>query len=44
MRAPYYWEHLFATLVEKMVALQLGVDWKEYGKRLEKLYGEDKGK
>jgi hypothetical protein len=40
MRAPYYWEHLFATLVEKMVALQLGVDWKEYGKALERLYQE----
>jgi hypothetical protein len=37
VRAPYYWEHVFATLVEKMVALQLGVDWGEYRKRLEEL-------
>jgi hypothetical protein len=38
VRAPYYWEHLFATLVERMVALQLGVDWKEYEERLKELY------
>jgi len=44
VRAPYYWEHLFAKLVEKMVALQLGVDWGEYKKRLESLYGEEKNK
>jgi hypothetical protein len=41
LRAPYHWEHIFATLVEKMVALQLGVDWKEYEKKLDELF-EDK--
>ncbi len=42
LRAPYYWEHMFATLVERMVAVQLGVDWGEYKERLRKLY-KDKG-
>ena len=37
-RAPYYWEHLFATLVEKIVALLLGVNWEEYEESLDKLY------
>jgi len=40
VRAPYYWEHQFAKLVEKMVALQLGVDWEEYKRVLERLYEE----
>jgi hypothetical protein len=38
VRAPYHWEHIFAILVEKMVALQLGVDWGEYRKKLNELY------
>jgi hypothetical protein len=42
LRAPYYQEHLFATFVEKMIAIQLGVNWEEYCRRLEKLYGEEK--
>jgi hypothetical protein len=41
VRAPYYWEHVFATLVEKMVALQLGVDWEEYKRRLRELYEDE---
>jgi hypothetical protein len=28
--APYYHQHGFATLVEKMVARELGVDWNHY--------------
>jgi len=28
--APYYQEHQFATCVERLLALQLGVDWKTY--------------
>jgi len=28
--APYIREHQFATFVEKMIAIELGVDWKEY--------------
>lgn len=43
-RAPYYFEHIFATLVEKMVALQLGVDWGEYKVRLKELYKDEKDK
>ena len=41
VRAPYYWEHVFATLVEKMVALQLGVDWEGYKRRLKELYEDE---
>jgi hypothetical protein len=44
IRAPYYQEHQIATLVEKMVALQLGVDWEEYCKAMDKLYEEDEDK
>ena len=29
-QAPYYREHQFATQVEKLLALELGVDWKAY--------------
>ena len=28
--APYHKEHVFATMVEKMLADELGVDWDEY--------------
>lgn len=28
--APYYTQHQFATVVEKMMAEKLGVNWEEY--------------
>ena len=30
-RAPYYREHQFATAIERLVANELGVDWRDYG-------------
>lgn len=30
LAAPYYRQHQFATKIEKMLAKELGVDWKEY--------------
>ncbi|SRR6266404_144416 len=29
-QAPYFAEHQFATMVEKMLAVELGVDWDHY--------------
>ena len=28
--APYYREHQFATCVERLLALELGVEWNKY--------------
>ena len=36
--APYRKEHKFATKIEKMMAKELGINWKKYEKTLEKLY------
>jgi len=38
VKVNHYWEHVFATLVERMVALQLDVDWKEYCEKLKREY------
>jgi hypothetical protein len=35
--APYRKEHFFATNIERMIALELGVDWKLYSGRVESL-------
>jgi len=35
--APYHKEHLFATRIEAMLAKELGVQWKEYDKAINKL-------
>ena len=35
--APYMREHKFATVVEKMLALELGVDWDSYAAEVEAL-------
>ena len=35
--APYYKEHQFATCVERLLALQLDVDWKQYNNTVESL-------
>lgn len=29
-KAPYHREHVFATKIERLIAKELGVDWKEY--------------
>ena len=34
---PYYREHLFATIIEKMLASELAVNWDHYEETLEKL-------
>lgn len=36
-RAPYYKEHQFSTKIEKMLAKELNVDWREYNNKLDKL-------
>jgi len=36
--APYRKEHLFAEAVEKWVATEMGVDWNDYGRRVEALF------
>ena len=36
--APYRKEHKFATKIEKMMAKELGVNWKKYEITLDKLY------
>lgn len=35
--APYYNEHQFATCLERLMALELGVDWKEYDEKVSSL-------
>lgn len=37
-RAPYHREHVYATNVERMLAYEMGVNWDEYGERLDELY------
>ncbi len=29
-KAPYFKEHLFTTIVERMVAAEIGVEWADY--------------
>lgn len=38
--APYHKEHVFAENVERLLAQQLGVDWKEYEALCRKLFFE----
>jgi len=33
-KAPYMYEHRFALKLERMMAKQLGVDWKEYSRKV----------
>lgn len=37
LRAPYYKQHQFATVVERQMAGQLGVNWEEYEKEVNSL-------
>ncbi len=39
-KAPYYQEHREATIHETLMAYGLGVDWEDYGARLEKVANE----
>ncbi|NYZ80195.1 hypothetical protein H0N95_03035 [Candidatus Micrarchaeota archaeon] len=39
-RAPFRKEHAFATKIEKMLAKELGVDWKKYEKDVVSLYSD----
>lgn len=39
-KSPYRNEHKFATKIEKLVAKELGVDWKEYESAIENLSHE----
>ncbi len=36
-RAPYRKQHFVATTIERQLAVELGVDWDEYGKAIESL-------
>jgi hypothetical protein len=33
--APYFKEHQFASIIERMMAHELGVDWQAYNKKLD---------
>lgn len=35
--APYHYEHQFATIIERAICLELGLDWKEYEKTINSL-------
>lgn len=35
--SPYYKEHQFATIIERLMAHELGVDWQTYNQRLNKI-------
>lgn len=37
LRAPYFFQHRFASKVESQLAKELGVSWEAYEKELEKL-------
>lgn len=36
--APYFREHIFAEMIEKVIALELGVNWARYGDRIKVLF------
>lgn len=36
--APYHRQHMFAEGIERLVALELGVNWEEYDDRVEALF------
>jgi hypothetical protein len=37
LTAPYYHEHRFASVIERVIAHELNVDWREYERELDKL-------
>ena len=40
--APYHREHVFATMIERMLADEIGVKWDEYEQAIDNLFDEDK--
>ena len=39
-QAPYYKEHQIATIIERIVAYELGIDWNQYEADCEKIFEE----
>jgi hypothetical protein len=37
--SPYYHQHQIATIIERIVALELNVGWEEYAKAIDSLFG-----
>jgi hypothetical protein len=37
LESPYFREHQFATIIERLMAFELGVDWQTYNKRLDEI-------
>jgi hypothetical protein len=37
LNAPYHYEHQFASIIERAIALELGINWQEYEKSLNNL-------
>ena len=37
LQAPYYRQHQMATIAERQLAMELGVDWKQYSEVVESL-------
>ena len=37
INAPYYKQHQFASAIERLIALQIGVQWGEYDKKVNEL-------
>ncbi len=37
LRAPYYRQHQLATIAERQLALELGVDWREYDEKVSRM-------
>lgn len=41
-RAPYFEQHQMATIMERLMALQIDVDWKEYEKAIHDVFHKEK--
>jgi hypothetical protein len=41
LQSPYHKEHIYATMVEKDLASELGIDWNEYEKSINKLFNKE---
>lgn len=39
--APYYKEHQFATKIERLLCKELGLDWEEYGRFLDRFLADN---
>lgn len=37
LSSPYYWEHKFATKIERMMCKELGIQWSKYDNSFKKL-------